>query len=74
MCGYIQHMACATCFAIYLLVSSITGAFFGGYDNIVRRAPALGKALRAILYTAEKTPFRVFGLSHVLVLEKTGEG
>lgn len=47
---------------------------FGGYDNIVRRAPALGKALRAILYTAEKTPFRVFGLSHVLVLEKTGEG
>jgi hypothetical protein len=43
---------------------------FGGYDNIARRAPRLGKFLRLILYTLEKTPFRWFGLSHWLVLEK----
>lgn len=44
---------------------------FGGYDNIVRRAPTLGKILRAILYTAEKTPLRWFGLSHWIVFERT---
>lgn len=43
---------------------------FGGYDNIVRRAPTLGKWIQTILYTLEKTPFRWFGLSHWLVLEK----
>lgn len=43
---------------------------FGGYDNIVHRAPMLGKILRGVLYPLEKTPFRWFGLSHWLVLEK----
>lgn len=43
---------------------------FGGYDNIVARAPRLGKLLRSILYALEATPFRVLGLSHFLVLEK----
>jgi SAM-dependent methyltransferase len=46
---------------------------FGGYDNIVRRAPALGKALRALLYALEATPLRVFGLSHFIILEKIGQ-
>ncbi len=45
---------------------------FGGYDNIVQRAPRLGAVLRGLLYRAEGTPFRVFGLSHLLVLEKLG--
>ena len=45
---------------------------FGGYDNIVRRAPLLGKILRTLLYTAEKTPLRWFGLSHWIVLERVG--
>jgi SAM-dependent methyltransferase len=44
---------------------------FGGYDNIARRNPALGKLIRAVLYTAEATPLRILGLSHFLVLEKT---
>ncbi|MHB8628930.1 MAG: class I SAM-dependent methyltransferase [Aggregatilineales bacterium] len=44
---------------------------FGGYDNIVARRPKIGKALRTVLYTLEKTPGRLFGLSHLLVLEKT---
>jgi SAM-dependent methyltransferase len=44
---------------------------FPGFDNIVRRSPFLGKALRSVLYALESTPLRVFGLSHFLVLEKT---
>ncbi len=44
---------------------------FGGYDNIVAQLPLPGKALRSVLYALEKTPFRFFGLSHLLVLTKT---
>jgi SAM-dependent methyltransferase len=43
---------------------------FGGYDNIVRRFPRAGRAIRAALYALERTPLRVFGLSHLLVVEK----
>lgn len=43
---------------------------FPGYDNIVARAPGLGRALRAFTYTLERTPLRIFGLSHLLVMEK----
>ncbi len=44
---------------------------FPGFDNIVYRHPRVGKLLRAVLYRLEKTPLRIFGLSHFLVLEKT---
>ena len=43
---------------------------FGAYDNIIARAPALGRALRAVLQTLERTPLRVLGLSHFWVVEK----
>jgi SAM-dependent methyltransferase len=43
---------------------------FPGYDNIVYRRPQLGKALRTATYTLERSPARVFGLSHLLVVEK----
>jgi SAM-dependent methyltransferase len=43
---------------------------FPGYDNIVARAPSLGRALRAVTYTLERTPLRAFGLSHLLVVER----
>lgn len=43
---------------------------YPGYDNIARRRPALGRALRATTYTLERTPLRIFGLSHFVVLEK----
>jgi hypothetical protein len=46
---------------------------FGGYDNIIYRFPRLGRVLRFILYTLEKTPLRVLGLSHFWVIEKTKE-
>jgi SAM-dependent methyltransferase len=43
---------------------------YPGYDNIVARKPALGKLLRSVTYTFERTPLRIFGLSHLMVLEK----
>ncbi len=43
---------------------------FGAYDNIIARAPWLGKALRAILQLLERTPLRWFGLSHYWVIER----
>lgn len=43
---------------------------FGGYDNLVTRAGVVGRALRAALHLLERTPLRVLGLSHLLVLEK----
>jgi SAM-dependent methyltransferase len=43
---------------------------FPGYDNILARAPSLGRALRAVTYALERTPLRAFGLSHLLVVER----
>lgn len=43
---------------------------FGAYDNIIARAPALGRALRGLLQALERTPLRFFGLSHFWVVEK----
>lgn len=48
------------------------GRIFGGYDNIERRWPQLGRRIKQVLYGAEKTPLSVLGLSHLLVLEKLG--
>lgn len=44
---------------------------FGAYDNIIARRPAVGRALRAVLQFLEKTPLKIFGLSHFWVVEKT---
>lgn len=46
---------------------------FGAYDNIIARRPAMGKVLRSILQTLERTPLRGLGLSHFWVIEKTGD-
>jgi SAM-dependent methyltransferase len=43
---------------------------FAGYDNVVARAPILGKGLRAITYALERTPLRAFALSHLLIVER----
>jgi SAM-dependent methyltransferase len=45
---------------------------FGGYDNVVQRAPRLGRLIRGLLYPLEKTPLRWLGLSHWLVVQKHG--
>ena len=46
---------------------------YPGYDNIVTRIPSLGRALRATTYALERTPLRVFGLSHLLIVKRNGK-
>jgi hypothetical protein len=48
------------------------GIVYPGFDNVVATRPAAGRILRRFLYTLERTPLQVFGLSHFLVLEKHG--
>lgn len=43
---------------------------FGAYDNIIARFGVLGKFLRAVLQFLEKTPLKIFGISHFWVVEK----
>jgi SAM-dependent methyltransferase len=45
---------------------------FGAYDNIIARFGSSGKVLRGILQFLERTPLKIFGLSHFWVVEKTG--
>jgi len=45
---------------------------YGGYDNIIARLGTPGRIARDTLYRLEGTPLDVFGLSHLLVVEKTG--
>ncbi len=47
---------------------------YPGFDNIAARAPRLARLLRAFCYRAEQTPFRRFGISHLLVLRRAAEG
>jgi SAM-dependent methyltransferase len=43
---------------------------YPGYDNVVYRYPALGRVLRRVTYALEQSPLTIFGISHLLVLEK----
>lgn len=43
---------------------------FGAYDNVIARWPIPGKWLRRFLQFLEKTPLRVFGLSHFWIILK----
>ena len=43
---------------------------FPGSDTIVARRPRLGLRLRRITYAMEQSPLTIFGLSHLLVVEK----
>ena len=43
---------------------------YPGFDKVAARRPLLAKILRRTLYLAENTPFRIFGLSHFLVVTK----
>jgi SAM-dependent methyltransferase len=43
---------------------------FGAYDNIIARFGPLGKFLRGMLQFLERTPLKIFGLSHFWVIEK----
>lgn len=43
---------------------------YPGYDNIIRRFPSVGRLVRRLTYALEQSPLTVFGISHLLVLEK----
>jgi hypothetical protein len=70
------HVRAYTCRGLHRLFDGLPArvvhhaVIFPGYDNIVARAPALGRVLRAVTYALERTPLRAFGLSHLLVVEK----
>lgn len=43
---------------------------FPGFDHVGARRKVVAKVLRAAMYPLERTPLRIFGLSHFVVLEK----
>lgn len=43
---------------------------FGGYDNLAGRFGAAGRMVRATMHGMERTPLRIAGLSHLLVIER----
>jgi hypothetical protein len=43
---------------------------FGAYDNLIARFGSAGKLLRGLLQSLERSPLRIFGLSHFWVVEK----
>ncbi len=43
---------------------------YGGYDNITARFGTPGRIARDALHSLEHTPLDIFGLSHLLVIEK----
>lgn len=45
---------------------------YPGYDNIAYAHPRVARVLRGLTYALESTPLRIFGLSHLVVVEKTG--
>jgi SAM-dependent methyltransferase len=45
---------------------------YGGYDNIIARLGTPARLMRDALYKLEGTPLDTWGLSHFLVMEKTG--
>jgi hypothetical protein len=43
---------------------------FGAYDNIIAKFGPFGKILRSVLQFLERTPLKIFGLSHFWVIER----
>jgi len=43
---------------------------FGAYDNLIARFGSIGRYLRGSLQFLERTPLKIFGLSHFWVIEK----
>ncbi|MCL4459217.1 MAG: class I SAM-dependent methyltransferase [Chloroflexi bacterium] len=43
---------------------------YPGFDNVTAGHKRLGAALRRIMYFLERTPLRIFGLSHLLIARK----
>ena len=52
---------------VHLIKSSI---IFGGYDNVIARFKLAGKLIRFFFQLPERTPLKIFGLSHFWVVER----
>jgi SAM-dependent methyltransferase len=46
---------------------------FAGYDNIAEAHPRLARLLKLVTYAMERTPLQVFGLSHLVIYQKSHE-
>lgn len=44
---------------------------YPGFDKIFAKIPLFGELLRQIFYLLEKTPLKIFGLSHFVIVQKT---
>ncbi|MBO9344957.1 MAG: class I SAM-dependent methyltransferase [Chloroflexi bacterium] len=44
---------------------------YPGFDKLIARVGFPGKLLRALMHRLERSPLRIFGLSHLLVMERT---
>lgn len=70
------HVRAYTAGGLRRLFNGLPGRFivhtqiYPGYDNLSARRPTLGRILRAVTYTLESTPLRLFGLSHFAVFER----
>lgn len=52
------------------LRAAVHTCVYPGFDHVGARRRALARLLRRLLYPLERTPLRIFGLSHFVVLEK----
>ncbi len=48
----------------------VHGYVYPGFDNVAARRPVAARALRGLLYRAERSPAARFGLSHFVVLRR----
>jgi SAM-dependent methyltransferase len=53
--------------------TTVHGYVYPGFDNVAARSKRLAAVLRRMLYAAEGSWLRIFGLSHFLVLERTAD-
>ncbi|MPZ15836.1 MAG: methyltransferase domain-containing protein [Chloroflexi bacterium] len=49
---------------------TVSSHIFPGFDNVARRRPFLGRVLHGLTDFAERTPLRMFGISHFVVARK----
>jgi len=44
---------------------------YPGFDKVAHSRPRVARAFRDLFYALERTPLRIFGLSHLMVVERT---
>jgi SAM-dependent methyltransferase len=67
--AYTTRGLLSLCLGLPLRVVRLT-QIYPGYDNLSARHPVLGRWIRRMTYALETSPLRMFGISHLLVVEK----